>query len=360
VRAVALDEAVTCDKPLVIFAYQQGGKLTDVTSLKRSVYEVSSQAVRIAESALNLADCPAGTRIGPGVYHADFAALASGGFVIGTHEVRWKFQTTMGGPEFEVRQRFEVLDKTKFPSGLAYIGYAESTELRATNAVFASKTVGEVQVLVGDASRRVELLTGRWFEPRFQQLKIDGRGVRHLMIGPPLIGLSKVEIESGVTGIQASLSEIGLDGLRVYNRHLAGLTDPDDRDDPRVEIERFEGIIFQSLDTFPKGPQDIYLTGVFGYTDPDGGPFGQVPRDISRAVGALALRQLADPYGSDPLTSAPGSVKSAKTRDQAISFFSPTELGGGGGGGAFGGLTGNDFIDELLISYVRPPHYGAV
>jgi hypothetical protein len=359
VRAVALDETVSCSKPLIIFAYQQDGKLVDVASLKRSVVEVSSQTVRVAESALNLADCPAGTRIGTGVYHADFAALALSGFAIGTHEIRWKFQVTLADPEVEVRQRFEVLDKTKFPSGVAYIGYAESTELQAINAIFASKTVGEVQVLVNDASRRVELLTGRWFEPRFQQLKIDGRGVRHLLLGPPLIGLSKVEIESGVTGIQVSVSEISLDGLRVYNRHLAGLTDPDDRDDPRIEIERFEGIIYQSLDTFPKGPQDIFLTGVFGYTDPDGGPFGQTPRDITRAVAALALRALADPFGSDPITSSPGSVKSAKTRDQAISFFSPSELGGGGGGG-FGSLTGNDFIDELLISYVRPPHYGAV
>jgi len=356
--AVAQDETINCANPTLFFAFQRDGKLIDIFSLKRSVFEIPPAGAaieKIPEATLDLSPDPVGVRIALGVYHANFAAT---GFRAGTHEIRWKYKETSTSTEFEFRQRFEVVDKNKFSRGAAYVGYLDSVTLK-TNALFTEQSVGAIQEFVDRASRKVELLTGRFFEPRYRLFKLDGRGNRRLMPQHPIVGINKVEIETGVTGIEASLTEVSLDGLRVYNRHLGGLLDPDDRDDPRIEIERFEGILFQSTEFFPLSSQGIFVTGVWGYTDPDGGPLGKTPTDITTAVGAFATRNLQDPFGQDPFITAPSSVRSAKTRDQAISF-GRTGGGGIGGRGSFGGLTGDDFIDQLLIPYVRPPHYGAV
>jgi hypothetical protein len=362
---VAVDEAVTADNPLLFFTFQKSGRLVDIDSLKRSVYDVSgpSEAVRIAEAALNIAAVPTGVKLQTGVYHANFTAASGiGGFVAGTHEVRWKYKETATSPEIEVRQRFEVLDKAKFFSGRIYVGYADSKQLKAV-LEFSTTSIGDLQELIDSSSRDVERLTARFFEPRRLALQLDGKNSRGMLLSHPIIGVQKVEIESGITGLSATLTEINLDGLRLYARHLAGLLDPDDRDDPRIEIERFEGQLFQSLDFFPRGPQVVHVTGVFGYTDPDGGPFGITPKNLARVVGALALDKKTNFIGSTPDVTTMAGVKSAKTRDQSITFQSGSVSRGGGGrtgSAAYGGLTGDDFIDMILIPYVRPAHMAAV
>jgi hypothetical protein len=361
---VALDEAVTADNPLLFFTFQRNGRLVDIDTLKRSVYDVSggTEALRVAETTLNLAAVPTGVKLQTGVYHANFTASTGSSFVIGTHEVRWKFKETATSPEVEVRQRFEVLDKTKFFSGRIYVGYADSKQLKAVTE-FTATAIGDLQELIDSSSRDIERLTARFFEPRRLSLPIDGKNSRGMLLSHPIIGIQKVEIESGVTGISVALTEINLDGLRLYARHLIGLLDPDDRDDPRIEIERFEGQLFQSLDFFPRGPQVVHITGVFGYTDPDGGPFGITPKNLARVVGALALDKKTNFIGSTPDVTTMSGVKSAKTRDQSITFQSGNASRGGGGrtgSAAYGGLTGDDFIDSILIPYVRPVHIAAV
>lgn len=360
---VALDEAVSCANPLLFFTFQRDGRLLDVDSLKRSVYDIvgGTETVRVAEAALNLADCPTGTRIGKGVYQANFTATSTP-FVIGTHEIRWKYKETATSDEIEVRQRFEVLDKTKFFSGRVYVGYADSKQLKALTE-FSLLALGEIQELINDASRDIERLTARFFEPRRLSLPLDGKDSRGMLLSHPIIGIDKVEIESGITGLAATLTEINLDGLRLYARHLTGLLDPDDRDDPRIEIERFEGQLYQSLDFFPRGPQVVHVSGVFGYTDPNGSPFGITPKDLARVVGAFALDKKTNFIGSTPDFTTLAGVKSAKTRDQSVSFMSGNSSRGGGGrtgSAAYGGLTGDDFVDRILIPYIRPVHIAAV
>jgi hypothetical protein len=67
----------------------------------------------------------------------------------------------------------------------------------------------------------------------------------------------------------------------------------------------------------------------------------------------LALRQLQDPFGLDVLISQPGRIRSARTRDQAVTFASARD-------GGIGALTGDRAVDDVLITYMRPPHFGAV
>lgn len=369
--AVAVNETVTWSNPQLFFVWQSNGKTFDVTNLTRSVWQANvdgTYTLKIADASLNLANAPTGTRIDVGVYHADFTAT---GWTPGTYEIRWTYvaptdpdalnggaDPDTGADESNVpistpftataKQRFEVVDATKFPRGASYVGYADSIALQQY-APFSTMAIGDLQVLIDKSSRRIEDLTGRFFGPRYMKYRLDGRGIPGLMMSEPIIGITLLEIESGVTGLTMTLTTISLDGVRVRNRHLQGIFDPDDRDDPGLDITRFEGILFQTLSTFPKGPRTIHVTGVFGYTNPDGGPFGTVPPDLTQIVGNFATKFLMDPFGLNLSLWEPSNLASAKTRDQSVSYFKVLSF-----------LTGDPVIDRILIRYVRPGHLGSV
>jgi hypothetical protein len=182
------------------------------------------------------------------------------------------------------------------------------------------------------------------------------------LLGEPIIGISKVELETGINGLDISVTEIDMNGLRVRNRHLSGLIDPDDRDNPAIEVERFEGLVFQSFAQFPKGPMTCYLTGVFGYTDYNRTPFGKIPDDLFIVVGNYATKFLMDPFMINKTiwTSTSGNVTEMQTRDQRIKFGVNTSTSSSTVYGAASPLTGDAQIDQILVRYLRPPHLSAV
>ncbi len=358
--SIVQNEAVTASNPQVFFVLQVDGKNTDVLTLSRSVFLCNADGTFtsvIADAALNITDAPTGTRIAKGVYHANFTATS---YTIGTYEVRWTYTYT-GSAALTAVQRFEVLDPAFFSRGGDYVGYADSVELRKISP-FDIKTVGQVQSLINKASKRIEAFTGRFFEPRYAVKKIDGRNTRGLMLGEPIVGISKVELETGINGLDISVTEIDINGLRVRNRHLNGLIDPDDRDNPAIEIERFEGLVFQSLSMFPKGPMTCYLTGVFGYTDYNGTPFGKTPDDLFIVVGNYATKFIQDPFMLNKAvwTSIAGIITEMRTRDQSIKYGVNTATSSSTVFGGAGVLTGDPQIDQILSRYVRPPHLGAI
>lgn len=354
------DEAVTASNPQVFFVLQVDGKNTDVLTLSRRVRLVNANGtytIVVADAPLTITDAPVGTRIAKGVYHANFTATA---FAIGTYDVTWTY-TYAGSATLTATQRFEVLDPAMFSRGAEYVGYADSVELCKISP-FTLKTIPEVQALINKSSKRIEAFTARFFEPRFSVMKLDGRNTRGLLVSEPIIGISKIELETGVNGIQISLSEIDMNAFRIRNRHLQGLMDPDDRDNPAIEIERFEGLIFQSLEQFPKGPLTCYLTGVFGYTDFNNTPFGKVPDDLFIVVGNFANKFLLDPFMLNKAvwTSIAGNVTEMRTRDQSIKYGVNTATSASTVFGAAAPLTGDPQIDQLLSRYIRPPQIGSI
>lgn len=369
--AVAVNETVTWHQPQLFFVWQSNGKTFDVTNLTRSVWQVNvdgSYTQQIADAPLDMSNAPTGTRIDVGIYHADFTATD---WTPGTYEIRWTYtpptdpdalnggaDPDTGADESNVpistpytataKQRFEVVDPNYFPTGNSYVGYADSVTLKQY-APFSTMQIGQLQALIDKSSRRIEDLTGRFFGTRYMKYRVDGKATPGLMLQEPIIGISLLEIESGATGLTMTLTKISLDGVRVRNRHLQGIFDPDDRDDPGIDITRFEGILFQTLSTFPKGPRTIHVTGVFGYTNPDGGPFGVVPPDLTEVVGNFATKFQQDPFGLNLSIWEPSVISKASTRDQSISYFKI---------GSF--LTGDPTVDRVLIKYFRPAHLAAV
>lgn len=258
-----------------------------------------------------------------------------------------------------VRKRFEI--GTVAPIALPVPQYSLLSDARTFLGLTPEVTDAHLQRLIVRASRYVERTTGRVFEPRFAYRRVNGNSSRKLLLGDPVIAVSSVGIDTQPT--QTGDLAVELDLLRVYNRHLTeGLLDPDDREDPMIEFVHsddllgikfipFRGISLRSL-AFPYGVQNVHVRGVFGYTEPDGSPWGETPELIQHVTRLIVARELPK-VGTDAREDAQWRwrVKSEKARDVQIDMVDPRK---------WGEMLGDPEIDSILASFTRGPRIGAV
>jgi hypothetical protein len=105
---------------------------------------------------------------------------------------------------------------------------------------------------------------------------------------------------------------------------------------------------------FPRSAQNVSVTGLFGYTDPDGTPLGRTPDSIRQATMLLVRRELGSLSDGDTTFDLQEGhrVKRIKTRDQEIEYSDERM------DGALT-VTGDGAIDRLLSMYIRPIRLGA-
>lgn len=346
---VTRGEVVSASNPLLFFAYQTDGLLTDIAELELTILELPAGTVRFGPMPLNVTDPPAGVRLGIGRYAASFTSTTA--WKIGTHQAVWRYRAIAGGAWGYYRQNFELLEGMDFASGAAYVGYADSCVLHEASPL-CNVDSRRIQKLIDVSSRLVERLTGRFFEPRFLTSAYSGPDAPTLLFGHPVIALdSMYELGLGPTD---QLFEVDRTALKIFNRHLEGLFDPDDRDNPKImyTTDILPGRIIAQA-SFSYGEKNIQVHALFGYTDYDGSPVGSTPRILGRAIGALAARELLDPLGQDASVSTPGRIKMARTRDQAVQFDT-------GSAQSYGAITGDRLVDDILLPFMRPPHMAAV
>lgn len=217
------------------------------------------------------------------------------------------------------------------------------------------------------ASTIIENITGMWFGPKSRTIILDGLGGSVLPVFIPIVQVDDIKLLFEASG-STTFQEIDMSTVRVYNRHLTmGMTTPDDRDTPKLELELFTGAgLF--LTTWPKGSQNIQITGVFGYTelgpdDPVGETAersqiplsqGEIPEDIRDVCIRLVARNLpalSDDEAIEDATRA-HQLTAVETRDQKIQW------GGGGrssSSASSSGSTGDPVIDNILSRYMRSP-----
>jgi hypothetical protein len=232
---------------------------------------------------------------------------------------------------------------------------------------YGGKTDAQIQAAIDRSCILIDKYTGRFFEPRNLTITLDGTGSKILILGPPIIDITSIKI-----GADFSIaSEVDLDGVRIYNRHLTeNLTNPDDRESPKIEIQtddRYEEHLplLQDDEThyfrrtrWPSGTRNIQLIGKFGYTDYDSiNPDGVTPLLIQRACTLMTIRDMHLVYSEsarreDALYG--WKVKQHKTRDQSITYADPASLANQ----TFGVYTGDPEIDKILLMYTRPPEFG--
>lgn len=365
-----------CATPILDVFFRLSGVLIDVAMLEFVILEdVTNPGTPIqtfpgaGRVTVDLTDCPGGDKLSTGRYVAEWTV--PGGEIVGTHIIRWFFKETPTSPERQFEEEFSVND-VAIP--IASVGYCTVADLRAAGVPSTGlngKTDAELDTLITAASGLVDRFTGRFFEPRALTVRLDGSGRHGLLVGDPIISITSITL---ISDDFVSNQTIDLADVRIYNRHLTQrLTNPDDRENPRIEFLEFDrrheslgGINGDSAHhlfhphRWPEGTQNVELVGTFGYTDFSGaGPDGVTPDAIARATCLLVLRFLA-PAFSDPdkrsdLLNA-WRVTEYKTRDQTIKYADPSKLGGRG----VGAFTGDPEIDTVLSLYSRPPMFGSV
>jgi hypothetical protein len=325
----------------------------DADSLSFTLVDVSTEdkeCVPVTVFGPQVVDLTA-DRIGTDVGHFAARFTLPAAEPLGAHEILWSW--TLKGKPQSYAQRFDVL--AGVPRGLGW-GYALVSDFRAEGIDAKKASDLRLLKLIKEQSEWIEQVTGRFFEPRFMDTPIDGTDSLKLLLGYPILALQGVSILDDPIAIDPASRE-----LVVYNRHLRGLLEPDDRDAPRVEIPE----VFPLLDafgsyanddassfvlrtSFPQSAQNVRVQGLFGYTDPDGSPLGRMPTGIRKALLLLVMRNLpslaCETEGFD--ARFVNRVTSMETRDQKIHFASK--------GLGEGGFTGDIEIDNLLSLYARP------
>jgi hypothetical protein len=346
-----------------------GGVLADAAKVAFQVFDLSDDAKRASpvqvfpetadtRATVNAAELwPDGDKLGTGHVVARWTPRAEE--PLGLHELRWFVQMASGATEQIVTVEFDVLAAG---AGSHRSGYALVSDLRAEGVTEADATDVRLARLLRLASQYVDRMTGRFFEPRALTLTLDGSGGRALLLGHPIIG---VRVAKQIVALAAELGELPVTPsfFRVYNRHLTqGLTDPDDRENPRLEFFHasdllgVQGTPAASLGlgslVWLRGTQSVVVDGLFGYTDPDGSAVGRTPELIRHVTKLLALREI--PTLTDVARREDQQKRwrlvSERTRDQGYSL-EPLR--------AQGGFTGDPEIDAILVAYQRPPQLGA-
>jgi len=364
---------------------------TNVDILEFRIFDISTPAKRStpvqvfplaagtyqAVDALN--DCPTGQRLSVGRYVAEYTVDAAE--PLGDHLIEWRFQQTIVHPQETYCEEFTVTPSIVInPDDNLYCSVAEIRAEGYSEALLPGYTAQQfddrIQSLIRMASRYVDKVTGRWFYAQTfdenNRFIVDGKGgwitapfdvrsgSRTLMLKIPIIRLDKLFIRSDGT-FNPSLTEIDLSGelIQVYNRHINGLTHPDDRENPRIAfihtraVQTIASGLFPAPQIFPEGKQNVHIEGVFGYTDPDGSPFGKTPDLIRQATCRLVARDILLDADECEKFAANNKFRILSDKEGSTTI----RLQSLWLGGAF---TGDPRIDTVLMMYRRPPRIGVV
>lgn len=337
-------EVASVANPLLPFFYQENGVLTNLHSLRFEIYAVGSATVKHSAS-LGMTD----DRVATGYYTAPLDTSVAT-LSLGAHDIVWYYKVDDASSEQTLTYRFEVLDPTYFRAGGSFVAYV-SSDLQ----VLSAYDMKDRQRVINSVSRDIERMTGLFFFPRYMDLRKSVRPHSSILwLDQPIIGIGSVVFESaGVISGTLTETDVELADLRIFNRHLSYQLSPDDRQNPKIGFARVGGTAADVIapSVFPRGLKNIKVSGAFGYTDPNGSPFGETPSPLQEVVETLAYRRIADPTGTDLMLRDPSRVKKARTRDQEIQFDTS--------GSAAGTLTGDSRLDDILFGYMRPAHVGA-
>lgn len=296
-------------------------------------------------------------RLGPGRYAIPTGDTSA--WSVGTHRAICVYQQESGGPDVIEVVEFEMLSATDWVHSGQYIGYASSKAL-VDSGQFGTLGVETLHKAINKQSTRLERLLSRHFEPRYMTVKVDGEGQSILHLQEAAIAVEKVESAHKDATQGDVLVTYGAESYRVYNRHLDGDLSWDDRRDPKIELTgdlNYESSFIPPATSYiwPSGDLNIWITGVFGYTDPQpslavpGTGVGRTPEELSDVVMTLIVRELQDPTYTSLGIHYPGSITRQETRDQKAAYS-------GGATGAFAGITGDPLLDAVLMRFLPPPN----
>lgn len=320
------------------------GQLADVEVITWEVFDLTAGSVSVASGAVDVGGL---AHIGLGHYVATWTAAGN----VGLHRIVWSVTRIPAGAVWTYQDDFDVL-----PAGLGpLVGYSLLSEVRDEG--FTSAMVSDARALkvLARVAGMIERWTRRFFEPRYRTITLDGSRGAAMYLDDPIISIAAGYVDGNV---------LDATSYQVANRHITeGLTNPDDRDGPRIQFQRVTRALVSIDDSFRQvfwpGPQNVQLTGLFGYTDYS--PLVQVgvtPSQIkwvSLLLFAREMGQLSDPDGRADAANAYRTT-SIRTRDQSITYGKNRADLVTLGAGEF---TGDPAIDDIIASYMAPPFIGS-
>lgn len=338
---------------------------------------------------------PGGVRLAVGHYFAPYTVSLSE--PIGDHRIDWQFKQTTNSNWESFSEDFYVAANAG-PGGPRRDLYCTVEDIRSEG--FTNPTNypdARIMALIDLASRFVEVFTGRWFYPKeFKlaappvgfplpvallpgnaypvptQTKLNTGDTPFMISGARSRDLVSCELQIPICRIdalglenQAFLSSqitwIELSAVRVFNRHLRGMTLPDDRENPHLGftvagriVELQASGMFPGPRMYPWGRLNVFLFGAFGYTDQD--PTGVVPEGITpplirHVTKLLVIRDLL-----------PESKRKQKIPFREMHRIIQDHEGSTSVGlqqaWVKGGITMDPDIDRILTRYRRPPSIG--
>ena len=360
--ALAQNQTSNCTNPVLDIFTQVNGVATDVNTLEFQIFDLTGgepgvqifPAIAGNRQTVNVGIvCPAATagKITTGRFVAEYTVPVTAN--IGTHRIKWFFKLTAASNEQSFCEDFEVLPEATAGGST---GYTTIAALRAEGVTTTQADDAKLLKLITRASRYIDKVTGRFFEPRSGTYTLDGSGNMQLFLGDPIISISKIRV--GHTADLNGVADVDLADVAIYNRHLTqNLLNPDDRDNPRINL------ITGNIDTpsiiggfsnYPDAFKNVEVTGVFGYTDYDGSSStqGKTPDLIEYVTQKIVIRYLPKLSDTDEVSDAllSGRIKKLRTRDQEIQYA----VGSGEGGAPAGLWTGDPEIDHILAGFMRP------
>ena len=215
-------------------------------------------------------------------------------------------------------------------------------------------TDARVDSAILELDNYIERLTGNIFEPRTLTLNLDGTGKNFLSLPFPACYITSVKIDG---------STVADSDYVVYNRHMTGMLNPDDRRNPKIQFKRSSlssssimGYSRNRSRTFPRGEQNIEVTGVFAYRDynpsePDlDAPVGSMALDLQRVALIIIERFLE-------LEGEPYAFEARRNWDIQIQSTRGNKIERGGAitsGKLVGELTLDPVIDKMLSRFMAP------
>jgi len=204
------------------------------------------------------------------------------------------------------------------------MSYCEIADIRAEGITQEIMPAGEVTKLINLACDYIDKVTGQWFEARQKIIKLDGRGGEILQLPVFLIRPELIRID-GVT----------IDDYILYNR----ISPEDDRKYPKIYREL----------KWPKGIQNIWIKGQWGYVEED----GSTPLLIKRAAIKLFLYNfpaLNDAEAQEE-KNLQGKIRLERTDGHEYELFENASSTANSGNSL---LTGDDEIDGILKYFMKP------
>ncbi len=368
--ALAQGQASNAANPaLVFFGVDVHGHLVDVASLSFQIWATVDEGERLnpvqifpstpnAQQAVDLTE-NGPDRLGLGRYVATFTV--DGAEPTGLHEIRWFWAVNVGDAVQMVRKQFEVCTGVGplFGTALCLLSDLRDEGIPATGP--GSISDARMLATIALASNFVETFTGRKFGARYETHRLSGNGVRLLTLDEVIIATESVDIDTTPYSQADLIVDPSL--FRVFNRHLSGMVMPDDRESPRIEFVHSDDLlgvgIYRTISVnlrtliWPDGVHNVTIVGVWGYTDADGSPWGEIPALIRYVTKLIVLREMVLFSDVDCREDwrLRWRVTEERTRDQSLSLAQPR---------SWGGITGDPEIDVILARFRRPPLLGAV